>query len=191
MSEYVRGRANPNLGGLLKKARGAGVVAEIATAPDTLGSTGTAPPAGEASGQPVAAPQAAQIPVVQSVPQAPPAQGTVAPQVPVQLVPAPQAQYQPAAAQEPPAVQEQPPAPEPAPEVKEKMVKTSVRHTEGDAARVRATYIATMRMHRRRSMSDWLNDVILAECVRLEGEYNDGAPFDDDPELPRGRPIIG
>lgn len=164
--EYVRGRANPNLQGLLRKARGSSVVAEITSA----------------------APQPEEAALVQQVVEAPAAAPVQAPAA----VQAPPVQVEaPAPVQAPAQPAQQAPEEEPVPEPKVKMVKTSVRHTEDDAARVRATYIAAMRHHRRRSMSDWLNDVILAECARLEDELNGGQPFDEDPELPRGRPIMG
>lgn len=202
MTEYVRGRTNPALQGMLKKARGNSVVKEIASdvpaaedaTPAGMSLPVQAPAPVQAPPEDAEAPQAVPAPV-----QAPPAAyAAPAPQpapAPAEAVPgtyAVQAQAQAPAfeAVQPPPVPAAPQV-EPAPEPKVKMVKTSVRHTEDDAARVRATYIATMRQHRRRSMSDWLNDVVLAECARLEAELNGGQPFDEDPELPRGRPIMG
>lgn len=192
MTEYVRGRANPNLQGLLKKARGNGVVAEIAS---TAPARDEALQPAEEPAAPVAAP--VQAPAVQvEAPQPAAAPAVQAPAAYAAPVAAPEPVQAPPVYQEAAQAVPAPAGPEarteePAAEPKVKMVKTSVRHTEDDAARVRATYIAAMRRHRRRSMSDWLNDVILAECARLEAELNDGQPFDEDPELPRGRPIMG
>lgn len=171
MSDYVRGRAAPNLAALkLKKASKGPVVAEIASTPAEPASTSLA--AAETPA-PAVAPSPAPEPAQE------PAQ-------PIHAVPEPAVEPQPAA---------EPAAPVPAPaqeapaDPDDKMTKTSIRHKASKARRLRATYIATMRIHRRRSLSDWLSDVLDAECARLEELYNDGQPFDDDPELPKGRPL--
>lgn len=165
--EFVRGGAAPDLSGLkLKKAAPSSVVTEIAS-----GTAESAPAPERREAEPAAAvtPVAALRPV-QEAPAASP--------VPVTQEPAAEPAALPAET-----------VPD-APEVEApKKVKTSVRHTEEQARRLRATYIATMRQHRRRSLSDWLSDIIDAECTRLEQELNDGQPFDEDPELPKGRPL--
>lgn len=160
--EFVRGGAAPDISMLrLRKAAPSSVVTEIAS-----GGAGVSP-----------------VPETHIAPPAAEVTPSPAPQ-PVQEAPAPPPVYvepHPADTREAAPAESEVEAP--------KNVKTSLRHTKEQARRLRATYIATMRQHRRRSLSDWLSDIIDAECTRLEQELNDGRPFDDDPELPKGRPL--
>lgn len=181
MSDYVRGGGAPNLAALkLKKAAAKSVVTDIASSP----AEPETPPA-----RVLVPPQAvAETP---AQPAAPPPDHE--PQQSVQAAPEPAAQPAQATVQTPAAPSPEPdpaPAPAEAPaDPDDKLIKTSIRHKASKAKRLRATYIATMRFHRKRSLSDWLSDVLDAECTRMEELYNDGQPFDEDPELPKGRPL--
>lgn len=44
-------------------------------------------------------------------------------------------------------------------------------------ARIRATEHTARLREGFETMSEWMEDVMLRECQRLENEYNDGAPF--------------
>lgn len=175
MSDYVRGGGAPNLAALkLKKAAAKSVVTDIASSPAE-----PAPAPVEAAAAPAAAVEV-PAPAVAPTPAPEPLQPVHAA---VEPAPAPT----PAPAETPAGVPA--PAPEAPADPDDKLIKTSIRHKASKAKRLRATYIATMRIHRRRSLSDWLSDVLDAECTRLEELYNDGQPFDDDPEIPKGRPL--
>jgi hypothetical protein len=89
-----------------------------------------------------------------------------------------------------PAVQEQPTAP--APEKKSKYPpKVSFYQDPADTARVRGAILHTQVAEGTRSLSDFINNAVMAEVQRLEAKYNDGQPFPGVGArgLPQGRPL--
>ncbi len=75
-----------------------------------------------------------------------------------------------------PAVQEQPAAA--APEKKSKYPpKVSFYQDPADTARVRGAILHTQVAEGTRSLSDFINNAVMAEVQRLEAKYNGGQPF--------------
>ena len=97
--------------------------------------------------------------------------------------PAPQAPAAPAAEERPAAA---------APEKKSKYPpKVSFYQDPADTARVRGAILHTQVAEGTRSLSDFINNAVMAEVQRLEAKYNDGQPFPGVGArgLPQGRPL--
>lgn len=89
-----------------------------------------------------------------------------------------------------PAVQEQTAAA--APEKKSKYPpKVSFYQDPADTARVRGAILHTQVAEGTRSLSDFINNAVMAEVKRLEAKYNGGQPFPGVGArgLPQGRPL--
>lgn len=89
-----------------------------------------------------------------------------------------------------PAVQGQPAAV--APEKKSKYPpKVSFYQDPADTARVRGAILHTQVAEGTRSLSDFINNAVMAEVHRLEAKYNGGQPFPGVGArgLPQGRPL--
>ncbi|WP_240691956.1 hypothetical protein [Arthrobacter sp. CAU 1506] len=146
-------------------------------------------PAPQAGQQP-----AAQQPVQQPAPQQPVQPVPFVQQVPVpviQQIPAPAQQHAPAPAAAP---AESAPSPEPVPgqAKKEAPKKASFFQTKEQGDRMRSTYNSTRPMTRYRTLSEFICAAVEKECARLEAQYNNGEPYDSDPDdVPRGRPVGG
>lgn len=69
--------------------------------------------------------------------------------------------------------------------------KVSFYQDPEDTARLRAAYRHTLANTADRSLSDFIQRVVMAEVERLEGQYNSGKPFPSvgAGELPQGRPV--
>lgn len=69
--------------------------------------------------------------------------------------------------------------------------KVSFYQDPEDTARLRAAYRHTLANTADRSLSDFIQRVVMAEVERLEGQYNGGKPFPSmgAGELPQGRPV--
>lgn len=69
--------------------------------------------------------------------------------------------------------------------------KVSFYQDPEDTSRLRAAYRHTLANTADRSLSDFIQRVVMAEVERLEGQYNGGAPFPSvgAGELPQGRPV--
>lgn len=64
------------------------------------------------------------------------------------------------------------------------------QHAE-DTARVRGAIVHTMAQEGSRTLSDFINNAVMAEVERLETKYNNGRPFPPlkAGEMPQGRPM--
>ena len=90
----------------------------------------------------------------------------------------------------------QPAAPKPARAASSTSDKTKYRHKVSfyqhpdDTARVRGAILHTQVTEGARTLSQFVNDAVLAEVERLEAKYNNGQPFPavGARELPQGRP---
>lgn len=69
--------------------------------------------------------------------------------------------------------------------------KVSFYQDPADSSRLRAAYRHTLHHSSDRSLSDFINRVVMAEVERLETVYNNGQPFPSvgAGELPQGRPL--
>jgi hypothetical protein len=122
--------------------------------------------------QPVQSPVSAQ-----EVPQAPVQQPV---QAPVQAA----VQAAPAAVDEPRA---QAPAKKPA---KDAGVKVGFYQPRDAGEQMRAAFLATRHITKYKTLSDFICSVLEAEVHRLQTEYNNGEPFESEPDsIPRGRPV--
>ena len=105
---------------------------------------------------------------------------------PAELAPMAAAPQAPAA----PAAEERPAAA--APEKKSKYPpKVSFYQDPADTARVRGAILHTQVAEGTRSLSDFINNAVMAEVQRLEAKYNGGRPFPGVGArgLPQGRPM--
>lgn len=180
--------ANIRKGGL-KKARNTSVIADMTTPEagdqrDRLHSV----PALVETAVPEPAPEPAQQPAPAAPVQQPVAPVQLAPAVaapPVQEVSLPP--VQPVA----PTVQEQATA-EPEEPEKKKYRKTSFFQTKESGSRMRSAYVATRHLTRVKTLSEFILAAVEREVEALEKQYNNGDPFDADPDsVPRGRPLEG
>ena len=70
--------------------------------------------------------------------------------------------------------------------------KASFFQSKEAGDRMRSTYNSTRPMTRYRTLSEFICAAVEKECARLEAQYNNGEPYDSDPDdVPRGRPVGG
>lgn len=82
------------------------------------------------------------------------------------------------------------PAQAPAKKAKDTGVKVGFYQPREEGDAMRAAFIATRHITKHRTLSDFICSIVAAEVARLEKEYNDGEPFETEPNgVPRGRPI--
>lgn len=69
--------------------------------------------------------------------------------------------------------------------------KVSIYQAPEDTARVRAAVLHTMATEGPRTLSQFINQAVMTEVVRMEAKYNGGHPFSPvgARELPQGRPM--
>lgn len=69
--------------------------------------------------------------------------------------------------------------------------KVSFYQHPDDTARMRGALLHTLATEGSRTMSQFINQAVMAEVARLEGKYNNGEPFPavGASELPQGRPM--
>lgn len=70
-------------------------------------------------------------------------------------------------------------------------VKTSFYQAGTEATRMRAAFLATQSLERRRSLSAFISNAVLSEVERLEMRYNGGRPWPpvETGEIPTGAPL--
>lgn len=69
--------------------------------------------------------------------------------------------------------------------------KVSFYQDETRTAHARGAHLYTMAHERRKSLSEFIDNAVMAEVERLEAKYNDGKPFPpvQSGEIPQGRPM--
>ena len=105
--------------------------------------------------------------------------------------PTPPTQEEPETA--PPGAERQEEAPRPRKKATKYRHKVSFYQDPEDTGRVRGAILHTMTTEGPRTLSQFINDAVMAEVERLEAKYNGGKPFPSvgARELPQGRPMGG